>query len=99
MYIYLLDWGVFMERRIFTRSLHQVFPKVMKAFLGWGIGMIFMFIFCAFVLFLKNYTNKYVMSLGAIIFLVIGYILIDLWWTYWSLVTRERYNQDKAFHN
>lgn len=84
-----------MQRRILSRSFEQVFPKVIKAFLGWGMGMIIMFIFSIFVLLLKRLTNVYIMSIGAILFLVIGYILIDLWWNYRNLAHSEKLAKTK----
>ncbi|PKM80598.1 MAG: hypothetical protein CVU89_12740 [Firmicutes bacterium HGW-Firmicutes-14] len=56
--------------------------KVFTAFVSWGIGILIMVAYCLFIYWLNQSFGKYVMVMGAMLFLAVAFFFIDLWWGY-----------------
>lgn len=63
-------------------AVYEQTGKVFTAFVTWGIGILLMSAYCAFVYWLNEVSGLYVVITGAMLFLTVAYFLIDLWWNF-----------------
>lgn len=68
--------------KIFSHAAKDEITKVATAFLTWGIGVLFMIIYCFFLAWIQNSFGLYITIIGAILYLTIAFFAIDLWWNY-----------------
>ncbi len=66
----------------FKDAVYEQTEKVFTAFVTWGIGMLLMGAYCAFIYWLNNVFGLYGTIAGAMIFLTAAYFMIDLWWNF-----------------
>jgi hypothetical protein len=83
---------------LLIQTYKETLPKVLRALIGWGFGMLLMILYCLFVLYLKTRFNVYIMLFGAVVSLILAYIIIDIWWNYnLRLMEENRGSQTTLF--
>jgi len=63
-------------------AIYEEAAKVFTAFITWGIGVLFMIAYCAFIYWLNENFSIYVVIIGAMLFLAVVFFFVDLWWSY-----------------
>lgn len=63
-------------------ALKEVGLQVLKTFLGFGLGVVIMGLYCMVILVLNVNYGTMPMLIGSVIFLAMAYFFVDLWWTY-----------------
>ncbi|KNZ70508.1 hypothetical protein Tfer_0690 [Thermincola ferriacetica] len=71
-----------MDVKLFFEAFWDEIIKVTTAFVTWGLGVVFMILYCFFLVWLQKTFGLYLTIVGALFFLTVAFFLIDLWWSY-----------------
>ncbi|GAW92986.1 hypothetical protein [Calderihabitans maritimus] len=79
-----------MNWHILRGAFKKVFSEMILAVWGWGMGLVLMAIFSLEVYLLYRFLGVYAMLLGALIYLVLVYMWLEVSYQYRNLRTIEK---------